>query len=95
MTELDKTLWIGCNDESVGVYTVDLLDKNTICDGNSINVYYVSFNARCNEQPKDVEQWLPLLEEAIAFTVDQQLKLTRMALFSFLLYGYLTLSAKR
>jgi len=69
IAEIDKTIWVGCNDESIGVYTVDVLGGNAIRD-NDVVAYY-AFN---NELPSDVVQWLYLLKETITYAVDQQFK---------------------
>lgn len=74
LPEIDKMVWVNCNSEGVGVDAGDTVwdSENDDSCGNAydLNIYYVELN---NEIPADITQWLPIIKEALAYTVEQEI----------------------
>ncbi|MDR2022800.1 MAG: hypothetical protein LBQ71_06005 [Hungatella sp.] len=72
--EIDKTVWVNCSDEIASIDAGDVIwDEEN--DGSwenayDLNIYSVTLE---DEIPEDVRQWLPMIKEALAYTVEQEI----------------------
>jgi hypothetical protein len=73
LPEIDRSVWVNCTDESAAIYTIDYIwgedDSFSLENPDDAFVIAVIFD---NEQPEDVKQWLPLILETLAYTVEQE-----------------------
>lgn len=73
LPELDKTVWVNCNDEGVAVTSADCIWNE---DGSGSweryeDVLLFQVDLR-TDAPEDAGPLLPLIREALAYTIDQE-----------------------
>jgi len=73
LPDLDKSVWVNCNDESVVITSADYTWNR---DGSESWERYadVCLYSSCFHQdlPEDVEFWLPMIRKALEYTIGQE-----------------------
>ncbi len=73
LTDLDKTVWVNCNDESVVIASADYIwnrDGSESWDRyDDVWLYRAFFQ---QELPEDVQPWLPMIKSALEYTIEQE-----------------------
>ena len=68
---LDMTVWANCNEEYVSIYDIDYIWGEDECpDQDDHIIIAASFD---EDLPESFQQWLPMIHETLAYTVEQQL----------------------
>jgi len=84
LPDLDRTLWVNCNDECVTVTSADFIwqdaDKNGGWhDYEDVRLYDAFYQQTL---PEDVEPWLPMIQKALEYTIEQENEYLRGQAFS-------------
>jgi len=73
LPDLDKSVWVNCNDESVVISSADHVWNEDGSDSweryEDVCLYSAEFD---HELPEDAEPWLPMIKEALAYTIEQE-----------------------
>lgn len=73
LPELDKSAWVNCNDEGVTITSADYVWNEDNSESweryEDVLLYHTEFE---HELPEDGAPWLPMIKEALAYTVEQQ-----------------------
>ena len=75
LPEIDKTVWVNCDGDSVGIGTADVVWGEDDADAYDCAVIHVCFY---DDMPEEVTQWLPMINESLVYYIDQTLSDTRM-----------------
>ncbi|MCQ4862685.1 DUF7768 domain-containing protein [Pseudoflavonifractor phocaeensis] len=75
LSELDKNVWVSCNTEYVIITSTDYMQYQ--CDDGNDEAerwpYITLYEAFLNDvQPEDAGAWLPMIKEALAFTIEEE-----------------------
>ncbi|RJE46624.1 MULTISPECIES: DUF4406 domain-containing protein [unclassified Dehalobacter] len=84
LPDLNRTLWVNCNDECVTVTSADFIwqdeDKNGGWhDYEAVRLYDAFYQQTL---PEDVEPWLPMIQKALEYTIEQETEYLRGQAFS-------------
>lgn len=73
LPDIDRTVWVHCNDESVAVTTADTTWNEDNSDSWEHYEDYLLYKKTFeNELPADVQQWFPIIKETLAYTIEQE-----------------------
>lgn len=73
LPDLDKTVWVNCNDESVVITSADYIwnrDGSESWDRYDDVWLYTEFFHQ--ELPEDVQPWFPMIQKALEYTIEQE-----------------------
>jgi len=68
LPETDKTIWVNCDGDSVGINNADIVWGEGNEDPYDACVICVSFY---DDKPNEVKQWLPIINESLIYFIDQ------------------------
>jgi len=71
LPELSKTVWVSCNDESANVYSADFAWCENNREDGVLNPVVISVSLY-EDMPDSVEQWSPIIKEALAYVIEQE-----------------------
>jgi hypothetical protein len=73
LPDLEKSVWVNCNDESVVITSADYTwnrDKSESWDRyEDVCLYSASFQ---QDIPEEAEPWLPMIHKALEYTIEQE-----------------------
>ena len=73
LPDLDKPVWVNCNDEGVTITSADYVwnedDSGSWERFEDVHLYEAQFE---QELPNDAGPWLPMIKEALAYTIKQE-----------------------
>lgn len=73
LPELDKSVWLNCNDEGVTITSADYVWNDDHSGSweryEDVLLYHTEFE---HDLPEDVVPWLPMIKETLAYTIEQQ-----------------------
>lgn len=83
LPELDKSVWVNCNDEYVTITSADYVwneDRRESWERyNDVLLYQAQY---LHEFPECVTPWLPMIHKALEYTIEQETSYTRGRAFS-------------
>lgn len=83
LPELDKSVWVNCNEECVSISSADTVWNQDESDSweryEDFTLYMTYFE---QEIPKDAMPWLPMIYKALEYTIDQETKCFQEYAFS-------------
>jgi len=83
LSELDKSVWVNCNDECVTVTSADYIWNDDHSESweryDDVLLYQAGFD---DVLPDDVEPWLPMIKKALEYTIDQETTYSKGRAFS-------------
>jgi hypothetical protein len=83
LPELDKSVWVNCNDECAVISSADHIWNEDGSDSwersGDVTLYTVFFE---QELPEDASSWLPMISKALEYTIDQETRHFRGRAFS-------------
>ncbi len=83
LPELDKPVWVNCNDECATITSADHIwneDQSGSWERyDDVLLYYTGFE---QEVPEEARLWLPMIKEALAYTIGQETASARCDGFS-------------
>jgi len=72
LPDVDRTVWVNCNEESVGIYSADTIwnedDSDSWERSEDYLLYYTSFSSSI---PDDALPWLSMIKETLTYTIAQ------------------------
>jgi len=72
LPDVDRTVWVNCDEESVGIYSADTIWNEDGSDSwehtEDYLLYYTSFDSSI---PNNALPWLSMIKEALAYTIAQ------------------------
>lgn len=83
LPELDKSVWVNCNDECVTITSADYIWNEDHSESweryDDVLLYQAGFD---DALPDDVEPWLPMIKKALEYTIDQETSYSQGRVFS-------------
>ncbi|WP_312645463.1 DUF4406 domain-containing protein [Hydrogenoanaerobacterium sp.] len=83
LPELDKSVWVNCNDECVTITSADYMWNEDHSESweryDDVLLYQAGFD---DALPDDVEPWLPMIKKALEYTIDQETRYFQGRAFS-------------
>jgi hypothetical protein len=78
LPEIKKRVWANCDGRGVDITTVDVIWGENHADAYDCSIIYVSLD---DDNPNEVKQWFTIMQEALAYYIDQTLSDARMRSF--------------
>lgn len=73
LPDLDKPVWVNCNDEGVTITSADSVWNEDNSESweryEDVLLYHTEFE---HKLPEDAAPWLPMIKEALAYTIERQ-----------------------